>query len=1272
VEDGLSHNNVWSVMQDSRGFMWFGTNDGLNRFDGKTFKVYKRKTGNDLFIGNNFIHCIKEDSQGRFFVGTKNGLYQFDINKETFNHIHLDRDRKDDASINTIMEDPDGNIWLTCHGQGLYVLNPDLTVKKHYINNNRIGDIPSNFIWSIIQDYTGNIWLGSAGEGLIHFDSKKEVFTRMTLGITDPTIYSLYCDIDNNIWIGSASNGLYRYNYRMEKVTNYMYQQVLNVKSIIEYSDHELIMGCDKGLVTFNRTSETFEFLNNDYDNLTDNSIFSITKDKEGAFWIGTYFGGVNYFSPTINKFQYHYNTPKSSSKKNIISSFAEDEHGRIWVGTYNDGLSFFNSETSRFEDKHYKIGYHDIQNLLLDKENLYISLYGKGLSILNIKTGSISGISGNLSDSSMLSYNSITTIFKTSNGTFLLGTENGASIFDPVSKGLTKIDYLSEIPIKDIKEDYNGAIWFATHANGLLRYNSDGKWNAFIHIPDDPNSLATNNVNCIFQDSRFRIWVGTEGEGLMLFNQKNNNFDLVLNEDSGLPSNIIYSILDDNESNIWITTGGGLVKIDADLKTIHTFEYLGDIQKIRYNPKAVLRTSDNRLYFGGTNGFIVFNPKEITSNPHIPQVVITGFQISNKEVNINNTNKIVLNHNQSTFSFDFVTLSYLSPKHNKYAYILEGFDNDWNYVDNNKAYYMNIPAGEYVFRVKGCNNDGVWNEQDRSIIVKVKPSFWFTNYMIAIYILLIIGICTYSILNYKRHIESKNQEKLYKYKAEKEKEIYESKINFFTDIAHEIRTPISLIIAPLENILLSGDGTHQTKGNLEVIEINANRLLDLVNQLLDFQKIEEDMFHFNFHEQNVAKIIQDVYNQYYQNAKLNIIEMTLSLEKNNMRGVVDSEAIYKIISNLISNAIKYAKKSIEIKGVIENGNLLLSVKDDGIGMDKIYLDKIFEPFFQVQDKDNMLKTGSGLGLSLSQSLAIKHNGKISVESERGNGSVFTLSIPIVSSNDEITDEAELPVEEPTAVLSEYSKESGLKILVVEDNKDLRKFLISSLGENNILFDAENGVKALEIIEKENLDIIISDILMPEMNGLELCNAIKTNPAYSHIPLILLSAKTDTPTKVEGLKKGADAYLDKPFSIAQLKAQINSIIDNRNKLRTKFIKSPLQFFMQKTEKNDNVEFIEKLNKNIIENMSDERFTIDSLSENFFMSRSNFHKKIKNIMGITPNDYIKLIRLNQSAQLLATGKYKINEVCYMVGFNTPSYFSKCFYEHFGKLPKDFIQ
>jgi signal transduction histidine kinase/DNA-binding response OmpR family regulator len=606
---------------------------------------------------------------------------------------------------------------------------------------------------------------------------------------------------------------------------------------------------------------------------------------------------------------------------------------------------------------------------------------------------------------------------------------------------------------------------------------------------------------------------------------------------------------------------------------------------------------------------------------------------------------------------------------------MLEGFDKEWNYVSENTAQYMNISPGEYVFRVKGTNNDGIWNETDTNIIIRIKPIFWLNYYMIIVYIILIAGLVIFTLKWYLKQLEKKNRERQYKYQVEQEKKMYESKINFFTNIAHEIRTPLSLITAPLENIISSKEGSEQTRKNLATIERNTNRLLDLINQLLDFRKIENDMFLINFRYQNIIKVFQKVYDQHSPEAKSRGIEISFDMPGKSILSYVDSEALYKIINNLLSNAIKFARSRIEIQLKEENDMLYFSVKDDGTGIKDEYQNKIFEPFYQVEVTDNFNNKGSGLGLSLSKSLAQKLRGNIRLQSKYGEGSIFTLELPVLTneniseqeSGEDITREAE-----QVELIDFTESKSIIAILIVEDNEELREFMKECLNEQYTVYEAENGIKALEILETNIVDIIISDILMPGMNGIEFCNELKGNTEYSHLPLILLSAKTDTATKIDGLKKGANVYMEKPFSMKQLKAQITSIIENRINLQKKFVESPLQYFKRSTDNSENANFIKRLNAFILNNMSDENFSIDNLSSEFAISRTNFQKKIKNITGLTPNDYIKLIRLNKSVELLSTGKYRINEVCFLIGFNTPAYFSKCFFEHFGKLPKDFVQ
>jgi len=1264
--------------------MWFGTKDGLNRFDGKYFKIYRKQKDDIHSIGHNFIHCIKEDSKKRLLIGTRNGVYQYKRDTDNFQPVLLDPDSTKQINVNDILEDSEGHFWVACHGEGLYKLSPDLVVEEHYISNGKANSIPVNFIWTIICDNYGNLWLGTAGKGLVHFDKKNEKFTlinnREGLKTDKQSIYSIYCDKDNSLWIGTYTNGLFKYNYINGEASHYL-QNTGSVKAIMDYSDNELIMGSEKGLIIFNKDTKKYDIIKESWahDNITDNSIFSIIKDKEGAFWIGTYFSGVNYFSPSTNKFLYFNSLSEKSHQRYIVSSVEEDPDGHIMIATHNNNIIYRYNPVDKSIEKAFEMEYHNIQSMLRDGDNLYVSIHGRGINILSLRQKKvIEKINMNTIEGKSL--------FRASNGNVIFSLEEGGCAYRQPDGNIKRIKKLLQIPIVGISEDQAGNLWFVTNVYGLFCLTPKEAWDELSGNPDNYKYVTNNNLTCLFCDKKNRIWIGTKNEGIIVFNPSEKKIEKKINEINGLPSNIIYTILNDKDDNIWATTGKGIVKIDGRTNSIKPFAYIG--KEIQYNSFCALRTSNNQLFFGGTNGFISLNPDELASNEEIPNVVLTRFRIFNKEVypneessplknSLEHTTEIVLKHYQSNFSFDFASLSYVFPENNQYAYMLEGFDKDWNYVTDNTAQYMNIPPGKYVFRVKGANSDSLWNDNDTNIIIRIKPPFWLEYYMIIIYVVIILGLILYLIKRYNRFLNRKNQEKQYQYQIIKEREMYESKINFFTNIAHEIRTPLSLITAPLENIIRKNEGSDQTQKNLQTIERNTNRLLDLVNQLLDFRKIENDMFLLNLHYQDIIKIIKKVYDQYYQDVKILNIEMNIYLPEDKILGFVDAEALYKIISNLISNAIKFTKNRITVKVESNDEMLSLFVEDNGQGIKEDYLEKIFEPFYQIQvtENENYTNKGSGLGLSLSQSLAKKLGGKISVLSNYGKNTTFMLELPIIKNKNVPEPDEEYKFSE--IVEADEPEVTGLMdsddqtILIVEDNEELRSFMIECLAENYRVLEAENGIEALDTLEHNMIDVVISDILMPKMNGLELCNEVKTNPAYSHLPFILLSAKTDTLTKIDGLKKGADVYMEKPFSTEQLKAQITSIIDNRINLQKKFIKSPLQYIKKGPGNNESVDFVNKLNKFILENMSDEKFSIDNLSSEFAISRTNFQKKIKSITGLTPNDYIKLIRLNKSAELLSTGSYRVNEVCIIVGFNTPSYFSKCFFEHFGKLPKDFM-
>ncbi len=1281
-EDGLSHNSVWTVLQDSAGFLWFGTNDGLNRFDGKEFCIYRKQAGDPHSLGHNFIHALKEDSRYRLLVGTRNGLYCYDRSLDRFDYVPITGLRDREVNVNDIMEDLDGNIWVACHGEGLFRLDADLQVQASFVVTGKEGGLPSNFLWTIVTDHYGNLWIGTAGSGLVHFDPQNGIFTPITdrdnLGIEDQSVYSIYCEKDNTLWIGTSTKGLFKYNHITGKAGHYL-KNTGSVKAIGRYSDNELIMGSEKGLVVFDKAKATYRLIrDNAADNATDNSIFAITRDREGAFWIGTYFGGVNYFSPSTNDFLYYDNLQERMPQRYIASGFTEESDSTILVSTHNNNVIYRFYPHSYRHEAAYRASYNNVQSLLRDGDKLYASMYGRGVDVLSLRTGRVMA---------HLDINTIEgkALFRMADGGIIFVLEEGGCIHQTPDGQRHRLKKLSGMLVADVLQDDMGTVWFATYSNGLFAWRADGTWQHITGIMDASMNFAENGLNCMVADGPL-LWIGTKTMGVVLYDTRQDKVAGMFGTREGLLSDYVYSMLCDADGNVWASTKEGMVRISADTHRVKAFGYIG--REMQYNVCCALRTSDNRLFFGGSNGFIMLQPENLVLNENRPPVVITGMKIANKAVvpgakgsplqhSLDKTERVVLKRNQSNFSFDFVSLSFVSPDNNRYAYMLEGFDKEWNYTTERTAQYMNIPSGKYTFRVKGANNDGVWSEPDACIAVWVKPPFGLSAGMVTLYVVLAVVLVFLAFKYYLRHLDKLNQERQYKYQMAKEHEMYESKINFFTNIAHEIRTPLSLITAPLESIIQSHDGNERTRKNLQTIERNTNRLLDLVNQLLDFRKIENDMFLLNLRYQNVTKVVRKVYEQYVREAESKGIALSLSLPEQKLLSYVDAEALYKIVSNLLSNAMKFARTRIAVSLGTTGGQLYLTVEDDGPGIPEELTDKIFEPFYQVAVTDRQqVNKGSGLGLSLSQSLARKLRGDITVRSVYGEGSRFTLQLPILA--DEGTAlQATGENHDEVGILPEADnqpeQDTRVAVLLVEDNEELRAFMHEALADAYQVYEAENGEKAMEAVEENDIDIIISDIVMPGIDGIELCNELKGNPAYSHLPIILLSAKTDTGTKIEGLKKGADVYMEKPFSLEQLKAQISSIIDNRANVRKKLVEAPLHYFNKKSkDESGNAEFIKRLNAFILENMSNEKFSIDSLSSEFAISRTNFQKKIKSITGLTPNDYIKLIRLNRSAELLATGKYRINEVCFLVGFNTPSYFSRCFQEHFGKLPKEFIQ
>ncbi|GHU76102.1 hybrid sensor histidine kinase/response regulator [Bacteroidia bacterium] len=1273
VEDGLPQNTVNCIFQDKQGFIWFGTKDGLSRYDGASFLNFRHDKDDAGSIGNNFVRSIFQGENDEIWVGTDLGVYIYNPASESFSAFKLQT--ADGISIekevNDMKSDKDGNIWFAVDWQGVFSYKTQSKELVFYKVNTIVN------AWCICVDREDNVWIGTHGGGLNCYNREKDMFEALPISgkeeIRDD-IYRLFQDNYNDLLIGTANEGVKRLSLITKQIDPLFTSgdgNQLFVRDIIRLSDTELCIGSESGVFYYNTQSRTIQnILHDPYDSysLSDNAVYSLYKDREGGLWIGTYFGGVNYYPPQHTPFERYY----PQIKENVvhgkrIREFQQDQQGNFWIGTEDGGLNFYNPYTKTFKNfipdgTSQSLSYHNIHGLLADGDKLWVGTFMHGVNVIDMKTQKVIRKYIKSEDPHSLCDNSVFSIYKDDSGTLWFGTIYGLAVYNPKEDNFTKIDYTGDTFIYDIFQSYDGILWFATFNKGIFRYNPrTDKWSVFSHEPGNKNSLPHDKVISIFEDSKKALWFTTEGGGLCKYNEKDESFTSYSTKE-GLPNDVVYKILEDNKGRLWFTTNSGLSRFDITHNDIKTYTLDNGLLGNQFNYKSGIKASDGKFYFGCLNGFIAFNPLAFTENEYIPPVVITNAHLFNNGVP----------YSQSSFTIDFAALSYSAPKKNKYAYMLDGYEREWRIVEGtNRITYSNIPPGNYIFRLKGANNDGKWNEVPTNLAITIHPPFYKTYFAYALYLLLLLFLIIRFIISYNKRLKKRDKRKLEAFENAKDKELYNAKITFFTNIAHEIRTPLSLIKGPVEYILSHEIEAEEMTENLKVIEKNSNRLLDLSNQLLDFRKVEAKGFLLNYMHSDIKQLINDIYIRFELTARLNSLAFELQLPESNLFADIDREAFTKIISNLFTNAIKFADtKIVLILESVGEQQIRIKVSNDGYVIPNEMNEKIFEPFFQIGDvKGNSIKAGTGLGLPLARSLAELHNGKLYLESSSGQFNTFVLLLPIAQST-AISIQTE---NKETEVVDIPEAEPGFKtkatLLVVEDDREMRHFLYNKLKATYNVVKASNGKIALECLQKEIVDIVITDVMMPVMDGRQLCLEIKSNVDYSHIPVIMLTAKVDIQSRIEGLEAGADAYVEKPFSMDHLLAQISNLISNRTKVKQAFINSPVENVGSIALTKADEIFLEKVTKAINKNLSDVSFNVDMLADELNMSRSSLHRKIKGISELTPNDFIRLVRLKKADELLKEGSYRINEVCFLVGFASSSYFSKSYKKQFGTSPKE---
>lgn len=1283
IENGVSSNNISTLFQDQKGYIWIGTENGLNRFDGNQFTLYQKNNPLYSNFHANSINTICETTDKELWLGTDNGVFIYNQVKDTFTpFVKQTSDKTSITSwITHIIQDKAGNIWIATHKQGIFLFNTQTDKLTQF-------EIPQNdnIVTRILNDEQNNIWLSGPYQ-LCKLNKVNNTFETYAIEEKTESIYSmaLWEDSSNHIWIGTWDKGLWKLDPRTKQVEKYLTGEegkgILHIHSILEYSPELLLIGSDDGLTIFNPVTQESFLYDNYGDNeksLSDKFIYPILKDREGGVWIGTYYNGISYLPPYCGQFNgYSESSDIPYFNSRIISRFCEGENGNIWIASDDSGLSCFNPSTMQFLDFNgrEKLNKHNLHALCMVDKDLWIGTYGDGIQILNIQTGAIK----NYSISNGLDENSIYSIFKDSQGQIWTGSMNGICQYDAQKQHFTPIKYLEALVI-EITEDAKGNLWIATQGKGLFRYSpqKNKEWKKY-GLEKGFNSLTVNHL-CINKDNE--IWAATS-EGLYLYNPLK---DIFTYQPLRLPNECITAILE-GEDCLWLTTAKGLVKYTPSTQETQIFTKSDGLQSEAFIMASALKTRNGEFYIGSINGFNTFYPHQLKLNTQKPNVVLTSLEIFNQKIDtqkdgtlpeaIDHLKEIHLSYKDNVITLNYAALSYCTPQKNQYAYMLEGFDKGWNYVGSqHSTTYTNLPAGTYTFRVKASNNDNIWNEEGTSIRIIVHPPFYLSLPFKIGYVLLFLLALGLLLRYVIRRSEKKHAKAIDELNSKKEIEIHEAKINFFTMIAHEIRTPVSLIIGPLEKIMQSTHIPINERQELEIIDRNSQRLLYLVNQLLDFRKVEQKEIRMKFSSQSIKELMQAVCERFSPTLQQNGVSFSVTYPDEHFHADVDKEALTKVLSNLLTNANKYTQSRIEVRFQEhpEKQTFSIEVKDNGKGMNEEELKKIFKPFYQASEN----KPGTGIGLSIVKGIVEAHHGQIKVTSQQGHGSSFMITLPQKQENlsaEEEENQAGNPL--PEDIIPEQNATASMSqkvlpiMLIVDDNEDMLHFLSSHFQTSYTIVTAVDGVDALNKLKEQEVALIISDWMMPNMNGIDLCKAVRNNQLTSHIPFILLTAKTDTEAKITSMNCGADAYIEKPFSLQYLEVCIKNLLELRLQLRQKFSQMPTVSINSIAANQSDKVFLEKMNHLIEENLNNEELSVDFLAEKLCISRSGLFVKIKGLANTTPNEMIQIIRLKKAASLLLENQYRINEVSYMVGFNNPSYFSKCFQKQFGMKPGEYI-
>lgn len=1285
TNNGLSQNSVMTIVQDHMGFMWFGTNDGMNRFDGRSFKIYRKGSG-DNQLGSDRIGVIYEAPNHELWVGTDHGLYIYSPTSDSFRKFTTKTAKGEgiERQVNVITGN-DHRVLIGCNNEGVYVY--DLKTEK--LVHHALKGYPA--VSSLYIDSEQTIWIGFYESGL----SFTRNFFKTIVGFNDQsgqnilrqqTITGMVSTEQGRFFLCSSASGLSELNIPGKQLIPLIPSadgKNLYARGMIKCDD-QLLMATESGLFVYHLGSNSYTHYKYEATNpfsLSDNSLQTVFCDKDGGIWVGSYFGGVCY-APRMSYAFSNY-MPRVDVAGSLhgrrVGQLVESPDGYVFVATEDGGLNRLNPQTGRFEHLSESVDFPNVQSLCMVGRELWAGTLTSGLKVIDATTGRVvrsyeSGIAdGQLHD------NLIFSLEKSAyEGRVYVGTLGGVYCYDASTD---KFQHLKEVPqqiVYDIKEDSKRNLWVAIYDSGIyMRRAGTNRW---LRFSEADGTLPTNNVQGIFETAHGDIWVTTDCNGVSRYDAKAHRFEHV-----PVPSyrsqRMVQSIVEDGGGQLWLTTNEGLMCYNPEDHSTRIYSTANGLLDNNFSRNSALCSSKGRIYLGCQSGLVAFSPESFLGVSSAPAIVATELMLQGSVVDnftpespltesITTTRELTLNHDQNSFSLKISVLAYRDAHMRQMAYYLEGFDHEWQQLySDNYIRYTNLPPGNYVLHVQDMSTNGKTAEQYTLRITILRP--WYQRWWAWLLYLLALtgaGIVVYRYMTQRSRMRRRLA--MEKFEHEKQQELYQSKISFFTNVAHEIRTPLTLIKGPLTDILQKDIKDEEDRENLNIMDQNVTRLLNLTNQLLDFRKIERDGLRLNFQHCNIGQIVQNVYVRFKPLMQQRGIQGTILLPETPLMAWVDREALTKIVSNLLTNATKYCDQQVSVEVAEHNGQVVITTRNDGQLINPQVREQIFTPFFRAEAAE--AKTGTGIGLALARSLAELHGGKLEIlDDERLN--VFQLTLPVEQQNC-VMDLAEEPTvkdEHTMDVADEQGDEKLPLVLIVEDNAALLAHEKNHLQRQYRVLTASDGEEALRVLSDNEVDIIVSDVMMEPMNGFELCQRVKNDVNFSHIPFILLTALTLDSAKIQGMESGADSYIEKPFSMDYLLSVIQNLLRSRQSIKQAYATSP--FLQQETvsiSKADE-EFMQRLEKVMTEHMMDNDFDINAMASEMFMSRTNLNRKMRGMFNLTPNNYIKVERLKRAAQLMKQGDTKVNEVCYMVGFSSPSYFTQCFQKQFGMLPKEFI-